>query len=121
MSDLGSPFRELFVAVPDALLDLLRGVVDDAIHGPPTREPRPSLVAALNYEASTRGLCEQFGFQAISFHRSEYQRTIEVVARLECRHRVQHSICETVLEDAASTTKVLLDVLGELRCQRCSL
>lgn len=114
-----NPYRDLFVAIPDALLTVLRGVIEGSLK-PTFLAPRP-LIIALNSTTIVRQLCDLHGWLHLEFVRAARHRAIEVVAVPRCRHPVSRFISDSVLEDSARPEHELSRVLHDLaRTRECT-
>jgi hypothetical protein len=104
---VSAPFRELFVEVPQVLLDILRAAVSQQLPAPAPAPSRPSVTAmfveAMQLPPVVRALCSHYGFEQLLTERSARDRAIDIVGVRPCRYRdhfVVASITDAALEDA---------------------
>jgi hypothetical protein len=102
-----APFRELFVEVPDVLLEILRSTVEQQLPPAPYVYRTPSIayrvVEWLSPDrGANRALLELFGLEQLVVERSPRERVVEFIGVRPCRyreHEAHASITEEALED----------------------
>lgn len=93
----GGPFRDLFIALPEALFETLQAIGDEAIRlglVPPTRPP---FVDALGADSIASVLCEQFGWARVHVGRDPCNRSIAFGVKHHCGHWHRFDIEEHAL------------------------
>jgi hypothetical protein len=125
---MSAPFRELFVEVPEVLIDILRAAVNAKLPSEPPHLPyrRPSATAmfveAMHLEPVVRALCERYGLEQLITQRSARDRTIEIVGVRSCRyldHIVRVDIPDNALEDARDRHELVLKHLDRATRNPC--
>jgi hypothetical protein len=121
---MSAPFRELFVQVPDVLLEILRAAVTANL-SPVPRLGRPSaasrIIEAMLGPVAT-ALCDRYGFEQLEVQRSARNRVLEIVGVRPCRyreHEVEVMITDEAIEDARDPASMVLVVLDRASRRPC--
>ena len=113
---MSAPFRELFVELPRALLEVLQGIGEEAVRqARPSQvvHRRPSPLLALDENDVGKFLCKHLRCKSIASWRSVSHRTTAFAARAQCGHKREFEISDTAaIEDSRPQLAIELIARG---------
>lgn len=124
---MSAPFRELFVEVPEVLLEILRSAVQNQLSPPESLPARRRSATSLFVEAMqlapvVRALCERYGFEQLITQRNARDRAVDLLGVRACRyddHVARTSISDQALEDTRDRHDLILKHLDRATRQPC--
>jgi hypothetical protein len=107
----GAPFRDLFVDLPAALFETLKGIATEAVRRAKVDSYPPGNVERVStlFDSAQYGrlLCERYGWLNAEMTRSPYDRTTEIGVRWPCKHSAVIVVQDNVLESATDVVDAL--------------
>jgi len=113
-----APFRDLFVELPHALIEVLRAVVDDAVTKRPEPAPPTTLRSASAsdwHESIIAMIRRRYRLRRLVMQRSASDRVHDVTALLGCGHLNRFTIPDAYLFDGERSSQFerILDALDD--------
>lgn len=118
---MSAPFRELFVELPAALFDALKGIGEAAVQKAQqsVTEHRPHLPTMRDAMASSaavaRALCDRFGWRHYELSRSPMHCETDLFVRRLCGHRDQFALDDRLFHLGPDE---VIDALEDLNTKR---
>jgi hypothetical protein len=101
VGEVSAPFRDLFVELPSAVIDVLRAIGEQALTAAQRLEVAEFRKSSANARLSSawflKMLAVYFGWRYVDAERHAHDLTTDLVAVLECGHRVRYKINEELL------------------------
>lgn len=121
---MGAPFRGLFVELPAAVFEALQGIGEAAISARQTAQtaaPPPRQRETLFSERWIRRVHSRYGWHWAQLQRREDDRTMRILAELDCGHLQSYSVDErsVALVRGPADEIALLDRIVDTTERRC--
>jgi hypothetical protein len=108
-----APFRELFVELPRAVLDALKGIGEAAVKAAQPQSTIASstykILEAYRHDPIADAVCVRYGWRNYEVSRSAMHRTTEFGVRWPCKHSARIDIPDWIIEDGSGGILDALD------------